>query len=250
MTDTLPSWRRLLNAVVISSCFHLLLLISILEGYGGRSGPFSLPGIVMVELVPSGFRASDTIASVEPTPFPAPSLTNLGAAPAPIPSLTSFASPGDQRVPAAKRTDDEEVSGGDRPGFKSGRGVASAAALPEPSVPPAEAETGAGRPRRPGAAEGAAGPESRGPRCASCPDPDYPGLALKRGLEGEVVLNVQVLDDGRVGDIFVEKSSGYPLLDEAALTAVKGWSFYPAADRERPIAATLTVKVPFRLTPP
>lgn len=49
-----------------------------------------------------------------------------------------------------------------------------------------------------------------------------------RGQEGAVVLSLLIGADGRVRDISVQQSSGYPLLDEAAIKAVQRWHFHPA----------------------
>jgi protein TonB len=48
----------------------------------------------------------------------------------------------------------------------------------------------------------------------------YPEQARQLGLEGTVTLFVELADDGRVEDIRVIASSGYPMLDNAA---VKGF---------------------------
>lgn len=47
----------------------------------------------------------------------------------------------------------------------------------------------------------------------------YPPEALRRGLEGEVVLLLELGEGGRVLEATVASSSGHPLLDEAALRA-------------------------------
>jgi len=47
----------------------------------------------------------------------------------------------------------------------------------------------------------------------------YPPEALRRGLEGEVVLLLQLDDGGRIVDASVAASSGHPILDDAALRA-------------------------------
>ncbi len=60
------------------------------------------------------------------------------------------------------------------------------------------------------------------------PAPEYPSLAQRRGWEGTVLLRVQVLASGKPGEIQVQKSSGRQQLDDAALAAVKRWSFVPA----------------------
>ena len=58
-------------------------------------------------------------------------------------------------------------------------------------------------------------------------DPEYPDAAMTQRVEGPVVLDVQVLNDGTVGDI--QLLSGNPLLAEAAVKAVKQWQYQPFA---------------------
>jgi protein TonB len=49
----------------------------------------------------------------------------------------------------------------------------------------------------------------------------YPARAKMLGWEGRVVLAFVLLADGAVRGLRVERTSGYALLDEAALSAVK-----------------------------
>ena len=65
--------------------------------------------------------------------------------------------------------------------------------------------------------------------------------------EGRVVLKFQVLPDGSVGDIFVESSSGYSSLDEAAMAGVKNWVFYPATRGDQPVTVTVEKTVVFQM---
>ena len=58
--------------------------------------------------------------------------------------------------------------------------------------------------------------------------PEYPRRARRRGEQGLVVLRLDVLETGRVGGAVVHRTSGYPLLDQAALRAVKRWRYHPA----------------------
>ena len=60
------------------------------------------------------------------------------------------------------------------------------------------------------------------------PRPPYPARAVRRGLEGRVILDVEVLITGRVGEIKVDESSGHGLLDRAAIKGVRKWRFKPA----------------------
>lgn len=53
------------------------------------------------------------------------------------------------------------------------------------------------------------------------PLPDYPAKSFERGEQGKVLLLVTVSPRGMLRSIKIRKSSGYPLLDEAALQAAK-----------------------------
>jgi periplasmic protein TonB len=53
------------------------------------------------------------------------------------------------------------------------------------------------------------------------PAPNYPLAARRLGLEGRVLLNVEVLAEGVCGQINLAKSSGHDMLDNAALQTVK-----------------------------
>jgi protein TonB len=82
------------------------------------------------------------------------------------------------------------------------------------------------------------------PRYAENPKPIYPQEAKEKGHEGEVVLRVEVLSNGRVGQIEVRRSSGYESLDRSALTTVKQWRFIPA--KKGDIAIPLWVNIPIK----
>ncbi len=58
--------------------------------------------------------------------------------------------------------------------------------------------------------------------------PLYPLAARREGREGDVLLKVKVLANGRIGDISVARSSQSPDLDAAAIDAVTQWQFEPA----------------------
>jgi TonB family protein len=77
--------------------------------------------------------------------------------------------------------------------------------------------------------------------------PPYPRRAREMGWEGTVVLRVEVNPDGTAGEIAVHQPSGYPVLDEAALTAVKRWRFAPPTDGAFTFSAVVDVPVRFDL---
>jgi TonB family protein len=85
------------------------------------------------------------------------------------------------------------------------------------------------------------------PSYAENPKPFYPREARKWGYEGEVVLKVEVLSNGQVGQVEVKRSSGHEILDRSALDAVKQWKFIPAKKGENPIPFWVNIPVKFQL---
>jgi TonB family protein len=85
------------------------------------------------------------------------------------------------------------------------------------------------------------------PKYAENPKPIYPQEARKKGYEGEVILKVEVLQNGRVGQIDVKKSSGFELLDRSALATVKQWKFVPAQKGEKAVPLWVNIPVKFQL---
>ncbi|MFC5740555.1 energy transducer TonB [Dyella tabacisoli] len=80
------------------------------------------------------------------------------------------------------------------------------------------------------------------------PPPSYPPIAATLNAEGMVVLMTLVGSDGRPKDIKVERSSGYRILDAAAINAVKDWIFSPSIKDGRPIEAYARIPVNFSAT--
>lgn len=74
--------------------------------------------------------------------------------------------------------------------------------------------------------------------------PVYPAIAKLRGYEGVVLVNAEILPDGRVGSTEVSRSSGYAILDKSAMEAVKLWKFEPAKKAGKPF--TVRVKLPIK----
>jgi TonB family protein len=85
------------------------------------------------------------------------------------------------------------------------------------------------------------------PQYAENPKPIYPQEARRKGYEGEVILKVEVLSNGRVGRLEVKKSSGYELLDRSALATVKQWKFVPAKKGEAQIPLWVNIPIKFQL---
>ena len=66
------------------------------------------------------------------------------------------------------------------------------------------------------------------PRLRERPPAVLPPQLAQAGVSGEVLLHVEVLEDGRVGRTSVTRSSGVKALDEFARQYVAGWRFEPA----------------------
>ncbi|TWU37971.1 transport protein TonB [Candidatus Brocadiaceae bacterium S225] len=79
------------------------------------------------------------------------------------------------------------------------------------------------------------------------PPPEYPRLARKLEYTGKVTLNVEVKADGRCGQIQLVTSSGYHMLDNAAMGAVKEWLFTPAKKWGKAITSFTEITVNFQL---
>jgi protein TonB len=79
------------------------------------------------------------------------------------------------------------------------------------------------------------------------PRPAYPLAARRRGDQGTVLIRVLVTADGVATSVGLEKTSGHPSLDEAALAAVKSWRFIPARQGGQAIESPYVVPVVFRL---
>ena len=79
------------------------------------------------------------------------------------------------------------------------------------------------------------------------PAPRYPLASRRAGEQGTVTLRVLVSLDGLASRVAVEKSSGSPYLDAAALEAVKAWRFTPARQGADAVESWMLVPIVFRL---
>ncbi|MBH9386337.1 energy transducer TonB, partial [Pseudomonas aeruginosa] len=112
-------------------------------------------------------------------------------------------------------------------------------APPPPPPPPP--------PRARGAARAPCTPPSANAGYLHNPAPEYPALAMRRGWEGTVLLRVHVLASGSPSEIQVQKSSGREALDQAAVKAVKRWSFVPAKRGDKAEDGWVSVPIDFKL---
>lgn len=79
------------------------------------------------------------------------------------------------------------------------------------------------------------------------PRPPYPASSKRLNETGTVLLRVRVGADGSAENVSLQKSSGYPALDDSALHTVERWRFVPGKRHGVPTAMDYTVPVRFQL---
>jgi protein TonB len=78
-------------------------------------------------------------------------------------------------------------------------------------------------------------------------EPMYPPAEIRQQHTGTVLLSVQVLANGRVGEVRIDQSSGYPRLDASAVREARDWRFKPGTSDGVPIVMWKQVPITFRL---
>jgi protein TonB len=97
-------------------------------------------------------------------------------------------------------------------------------------------------------------PPVKGARAEAKPDylknpaPVYPRFARDQGWQGLVILKVHVTSRGEVEQVLVDKTSGYKILDEAAVKAVLQWRFQSARIGNLSLASWVRIPIRFILT--
>jgi TonB family protein len=77
--------------------------------------------------------------------------------------------------------------------------------------------------------------------------PRYPESARRAGAQGVTLLKLRVLENGKVGEVQIERSAGHVDLDNAAVDAVKRWLFQPARMGTIPVAVWVLLPVKFEI---
>jgi periplasmic protein TonB len=85
----------------------------------------------------------------------------------------------------------------------------------------------------------------REPRRISGASPEYPALARSARVQGVVILEAVINDRGAIERVRVLKS--VPLLDSAAIAAVKDWRYTPTLLNGVPVSVLMTITVNFTL---
>lgn len=89
------------------------------------------------------------------------------------------------------------------------------------------------------------GGQVKAPRKVKDAAPVYPEVAKQARVQGTVILEATIGSDGRVQEVRVLK--GVPLLNEAALDAVRSWAYTPTLLNGVPVPVVMSVTVTFRI---
>lgn len=167
-----------------------------------------------------------------PLESPLEPLADVVEAASPVPDhapLPTPRSPSQERVRAPRRE-----AGAPAPGQPP---------VTPPVTPPAQTEPNEAA----ASAAGAAAPDVDAEPRADNEPPRYPEEARRRGLEGTVVVQVEVASDGLVLDVALHTPATGAELNREALRAVRRWRFEPARRAGVAVATTTLVTIVFRL---
>lgn len=186
---------------------------------------------------PQTILAFATPRAAPPPPPPVPSPTQTRAAqPAANPHAAPLEAPDDIRpeVPRAVALPIPGVPGGVEGGISDGQIGGVMIELP---VAPPRVSTPAAVVR--------IGGDIKAPRKIRHVSPVYPPIAQTARVQGIVVIDATIDPQGRVQEASIRRS--IPLLDQAALDAVRQWQFTPTLLNGVPVPVIMTVTVNFTL---
>ncbi|TMM45242.1 energy transducer TonB [Colwellia ponticola] len=76
---------------------------------------------------------------------------------------------------------------------------------------------------------------------------NYPRLAKRRNMQGEILVEIWLDEQGEQIEQRIISSSGYQLLDDAALASIKRWQFQGHSNGHQQIASRVQIPVTFTL---
>lgn len=91
--------------------------------------------------------------------------------------------------------------------------------------------------------------QSTSPKIIERSPPVYPLEARKKGWEGRVALSIAISEKGTVLDVYIIKSSGFSILDNAAVDSARKWRFAPAQTNGKAMFSCIAISINFKLTP-
>lgn len=91
-------------------------------------------------------------------------------------------------------------------------------------------------------------PHDREPQAINLSQPVYPEICVRAGAEGTVYVQILLNKRGEVVKVLVQRSSGNPALDEAALEAARLSRFTPAMQGDTPVSVWISMPFAFKLS--
>jgi periplasmic protein TonB len=233
-SDRVKHRTRQSKTVPVSLVLHLAVaaLIVIVPLLAGSELPEPQAGV-------KAFFAEPLAAPAPPPPPPPPAARTVApkVPPRPVPQQTRFVAPVDvpQEIKPEEGLDlgvEGGVSGGVEGGVPGGVVGGVVGGLPE-APPPVQ------QPVR-------VGGQVKEPKKLKNVAPVYPAIATQARVQGVVILECTISPQGKVTDVKVLR--GIPLLDEAAIDAVKQWVYTPTLLNGVPVPVIMTVTVNFKLS--
>ena len=219
-------WFMLPLSIAAHGALAVAVFVMPLTAAGDLPIPDPPSGIVRFVTVapppPPVQRTPSPATSADPQPRLAPTEAPSEIAPErPLPPSGPPGPPVDGALPAGLGVDG---------------GVPTLAPAPAPPPPPPPAPDV--RPVRPGG-------QIREPKKIADVAPVYPHIAQQVKIQGVVILEAIIGTDGRVDNVRVLRS--IPMLDDAAIAAVKQWRYTPTLLNGVPVPVLMTITVNFRL---
>jgi len=78
-------------------------------------------------------------------------------------------------------------------------------------------------------------------------EPEYPIADIRMGHEGTVWLSIEILPNGRVGQVRIDQTSGFARLDDSAVREARKWRMKPGTQDGIAISMWKRVPVTFQL---
>lgn len=179
----------------------------------------------------------DPQAAPPPPPPPPPPAPKAAQAPRPVqqmPEPDKFTAPvetPDQIRPESSDVGIEGVPGGVEGGVPGGVVGGVVGGLPDAPSPTQAVRVGG---------------QIKEPKKVHNVTPGYPDIAKQARVQGIVILECTISPQGKVTDVKVLR--GIPLLDQAAIDAVKQWVYTPTLLNGVPVPVIMTVTVNFKLS--
>jgi protein TonB len=208
---------------------HVFLLWALVKGLA-MAAPQPPEVVVMASIISAPVIAPENKAEpAPPKPQPKPQVEKPKQQPLAVKPKKAADKPADRVVAPAPAPAPEKV-----------------ASAPVESAKETTAQVASGAPAKGEVSQTEVQPTLVG--SGDAPKVEYPALSRRMGEEGTVIVRLQVGVNGEVMDVRVEKSSGYPRLDAAALSGVRKARFRPGSRGGVPVVMWARQPIRFNLS--